>query len=727
MVILILMNYNKKSVAEKIFNLSDKIIKAGFYLLFLLVPLILTPWNYELFEFSKMISVYCLTTIIVAAWLMKMITSRKFIFRRSFWDIPLLIFFFSQLLSTIFSLDPHTSIWGYYTRAHGGLASTICYLLLYWAFTNNMAEINTSNGVRLKRSADGTKVITPPRWVHCIRIILISALLVAGYGVLEHFGIDKNYWVQDVQNRVFSTLGQPNWLAAYLTALIFIPISLVLSQNQTGNTRKKSHLPLTAVYYLLFTIFYLCLIFTKSRSGLLAFGVAYLVFWVLIFLVKTKSNTIIKIRQLLIFSFIVLALTSVTNNPAKDWLLIKLNIARPVEKPEWVQISSSGDIRKIVWQGAVEIWRHYPLLGSGVETFAYSYYNYRPVEHNLVSEWDFLYNKAHNEFLNFLATSGIVGLGSYLLLIGSFIYWSLKKLKVPDKKPFTLNRNLHLALLSGFTSILITNFLGFSVVSVGLFFFLFPAISFATTEIHQRKKIKLPNKINLSQHLLIGVVILFTLTSLLFILQSWYADYWLAKADQYHSANYYQQAFDAAQKAVNLRPDEPVYHDELALEAAALAEASFLQKEATLAAQMALLAIKQSDKALTISPYHLNFWKNRTRIFLRLAEIDPGFHLEALKTLIKTSELAPTDAKIFYNLALLYKQLDQTQTALATLQKTIQMKPNYKEARFALALYLQEQGKKKEALEQLEYIIEKIDPQDEEIKKLIDNWQKIYN
>jgi putative inorganic carbon (hco3(-)) transporter len=60
-------------------------------------------------------------------------------------------------------------------------------------------------------------------------------------------------------------------------------------------------------------------------------------------------------------------------------------------------------------KGAWELTKKYPLFGSGVETFAYSYYNVRPVEHNLVTEWDFLYNKAHNEFLNYAATTGFVG------------------------------------------------------------------------------------------------------------------------------------------------------------------------------------------------------------------------------------------------------------------------------------------------------------------------------
>jgi O-antigen ligase len=69
-----------------------------------------------------------------------------------------------------------------------------------------------------------------------------------------------------------------------------------------------------------------------------------------------------------------------------------------------------------------------PLFGTGVETFAFAYYTYRPAQHNMTSEWDYLYNKAHNEYLNYLATIGILGLGSYLLMIRSFSGLQLKSI-----------------------------------------------------------------------------------------------------------------------------------------------------------------------------------------------------------------------------------------------------------------------------------------------------------
>src|SRR6185312_15223961 len=49
--------------------------------------------------------------------------------------------------------------------------------------------------------------------------------------------------------------------------------------------------------------------------------------------------------------------------------------------------SDSGKIRLFVWEGALAIFRAHPLFGTGVETYAFAYYLYRPAGHNLTSEW----------------------------------------------------------------------------------------------------------------------------------------------------------------------------------------------------------------------------------------------------------------------------------------------------------------------------------------------------
>ncbi len=679
---------------KTILPLVNQILELNFYILFFLVPLILTPWNYELFEFNKMMLTFLLTIIITSTWVVKMIIEKRIIFRRTILDLPLILFLISQIISTIYSLDRHTSLWGYYSRFNGGLFSTISYLLLYWVYVSNFNKEKT---------------------LTALRFTLTSAILVSLYGLAEHFGIDAQYWVQEVQIRVFSTLGQPNWLAAWLVALLPLAWTIILLKKQP--IFKKFSFPYLG--YILTTIFFLCLLYTKSRSGLIGLAGAYLLFWGLIGLINRQ-----KIKELakpfISLSLLLLVLTLLTGTPWTPHLgQIKEKIIKtptqeatiPAESQPGLLISESGDIRKIVWQGALEIWKDHPILGTGVETFGYAYYWYRPRAHNDVSEWDLLYNKAHNEYLTLLANTGLIGLFTYLILIGTFLFWSLKQI-ITHLKKAKETILLIIALLAGYISILITNFFGFSVVPISLLFFLLPAMAIVLTS--QPEKEPKPQKqiLENKQWAAIILISLLSLSTIIYLLKFWYADTRFALAEKLNEATKYDQAYKELQTAINLHPSEPYYRAEMALSLAGLAELAQEADNASLAGQLVDLAIAESDQALKTSPYHLNFWKKRAKMFISLALTNPHYEQEALNTLLKAADLAQTDAKIQYNLALLYSHLGQKETAIKTLEHAIELKPNYADARYALALFYEENKQKEEARKQLNYILEKINPAD---------------
>ncbi len=442
-----------------------RLISNFYCLLFILVPLIWLPNTSELFEFNKIILTYILTTLIVGTWAIRCILEKKFIFRRTILDLPILLFLFSNFLSLIFSIDPHTSWFGYYSRWNGGLLSLISYSLLFWAFVSNMDRKNA---------------------IFSIQCSIFSAIIVAVYASLEHFGLSISCllttgqpnvacWVQDVQNRVFATLGQPNWLAAYIVTLIFIPLAKLTSQSPLFDKERGSKGVSYWINLGISALLFLTLLFTKSRSALLAFGISSLVFW------GSQKGVF---KSFIVINLLLLLLTITVPNPLRDLIFKTQNPELKTSSTTALETggTESGTIRKIVWTGALRIWQANPknfFIGTGPETFAESYYQYRPVEHNQTSEWELLYNKAHNEFLNYLATTGILGLGSYLILLGAMLWTLLNKIQEKlNIEPWTLN----LALLAGWLTIIVTNFWGFSVVIMQLFLFLFPAIAVVINE-----------------------------------------------------------------------------------------------------------------------------------------------------------------------------------------------------------------------------------------------------
>ena len=719
------MKMDKKSkipIGSPLISWCNRIIKLGFYLLFALVPLLLTPWNYELFEFNKMIGVYIITTLIVTSWIVKMILQKEIRISRTPLDIPIALFVGSQLISTLFSIDPHVSWFGYYSRFNGGMWSVISYVVLYYAYMSN--KTNWTNET------------------HLLKATLITGSLVALYGVLERLGIDKDLWVQDVQNRVFSTLGQPNWLAAYLVALL--PLSMALALKTQNSRWSLSSAFWVLVNILLFTT----LLFTRSRSGLLGFVVADVVLWGILFinfirppLAKGPNFTKLRWAQqgsdlltpaiLIHLLFALIVFINGTGTPGIDRYVTFSGLQKvitqtkeevaPNVKPTGPALevggTESGTIRKYVWQGAINAWKSSPktiLFGTGTETFAFAFYQFRPVGHNLTSEWDFLYNKAHNEYLNYLATTGIFGLGSYLLFIGTFIMWFIKT-QISNLKSQQGEKILHTALFAGWLSILVTNFFGFSVVIMQVFLFIFPILIISSTLQNTNAKeytLRISSTFWMS-YITLAVGILF----LYIIGNYWYADTLFASGYRYNRSGLYAKALPFLASSTKASPYEPSYHDELAQTYAGLSAEAFENKNATDAARLSTLAIQESDKALSTSPKNVNFYKTRTKVLYTLSVLNPEYNNDAVTSLRAAITLSPNDPKIYYNLAILLGRQNESSEAITNLLVAKKLKKNYRDVYYALHVFYLEAKKSADAVAILTEYLTTVDPSDADFQE----------
>ena len=774
----------------KLLNICNKIIEYGFYAIFFFVPLALADKTSELFEFNKLWVTFILSLVILTAWISKMLIKRQFKIQRTPLDIPIILFLLSQVISTVFSLDRHVSLWGYYSRFNGGLLSIITYIFLYYAFVSNFQENAKTIIKRL------------------IFVALSSAIVVSLWGLPSHFGYDPTCflfrgsldvacWKSDFQPmiRIFSTLGQPDWLSAYLSILFPITIAFFIKSTffKGANNKKPQFSKKLAVFavfsFLIFLLFYVDIAYTRAKSGFLAtwFSIAFFAVSYAFLELRNRNN---KIKNLsLDLKLLILTLISVitvtffigtsfvridskfTFNGLKNQFIkppaVTKTVAKPVATKPPAPLASgelggtdSGTIRLLVWEGAIKAWIHNPIFGTGVETFAFAYYKYRPEAHNLTSEWRYLYNKAHNEYLNYLATTGAFGLLTYLSMIGLFLFLSLKYLW-KNKGGDTNNRKiLVLALVSGYISILISNFFGFSVVIVNLFMFLIPALvfilanlinydknlsfSFASKKVENKKlqvkeyAVAKPIWVIIAAVVVINGYLIFTLINF------WNADKDYALGYNYDRVNQYQTAYPLLHKAVTERPDEPVFKDELAINDAVLAISILEQKPADLTQQkqatelaqkLAQEAVTTSDKITSENPNNVVFWKTRVRIFYTLAQADERYLASALTAIKKTAELAPTDADISYNLGILYGQNGDAKNAVATLKNTIKLKQDFSNAYYALGIFYNQlavnnkgqvvnQEYRQKAIDTMHFMLKNVAPGDSRPIDALKSWEK---
>ncbi|MBT6401121.1 O-antigen ligase family protein [candidate division WWE3 bacterium] len=411
-------------------NVSTKAIFTLFKLLVFFTPTIFVANTHELFEFPKMYFVYAVGTTIIWLFLIKKISLEE----KLLWPSKsVILFLLVYILSTLLSSHQQTSVWGYYTRFNGGLMSVLVFVGLYWVAINEYTKKQLKELVKIA----------------CFSIIPIGI-----YAISQHYGFIANIWKSNSVERAFSTFGQPNWLAAY--SVMIIPIILgQLLLNKNENKR---------LWVLLYVLAFSSLWFSQSISGILAFLIIIPIF------ITINWNKLKKKRRL--FATLILAsilLTIVEPGIFKGKIndaffdvktMLKVQAQEIAIPTDSHSISDPGFIRQYLWRGTLNLIFSSPkntILGTGPETYPYEFQRFRPEELNDSSEWNFVFNKPHNYYLELWANLGILGLVSYLLLIK-------KILKKPD--PF-----YSLALVS----FLIVNFFGWPTVSTSLLFWMFLA------------------------------------------------------------------------------------------------------------------------------------------------------------------------------------------------------------------------------------------------------------
>ncbi len=664
---------------EKQFSLLS-IIPNLYYVLFFIVPLVMSSSTSEIFEFNKMISIYLITIIIATVYLFHSVIRREKIIL-SFMYIPLLLFLLSQILSTLFSIDVHTSIFGYYGRWNGGLVSIISYITLFYI---GAQSLNFSHVKRL------------------LMVSLITSGLVILWGLPGKFGHDlscytftgkfiNTCWTNDFNpaERMFSTLGQPNWLGAYLAIHFFIACYFLFAEIKNSNSVKGFFMQFfqknTSLYSFYLAVNLLVIWFTKSRSALLAVlaGVSIGILFVLKEFIPVNE----KIKKNIYWVLGILVAIGII------WSIRSGSVTNLFTLPtEASAISDSFDIRKVVWKGAIDLGNKYPVFGSGVETFAYAYYFTRPAQHNLTSEWDFIYNKAHNEYLNYFATTGYFGLISYLFyILAFFILCFYSFFRQEDKN----KRILTASVMLSFTTILITNFFGFSVSSVQIFFYLLPiAVIVINREeiLHESYSMRHVTQLGAVTKIMTLFILLFGLSGIYYIYNYYSADILYAQARINMENNEYAEAYGKLSQALKKRY-EHIYEDKLSNTAANLAFLDSFTEKKTLVSDLIAISKTLNDHTLQISKNNILYYRTKGKNYYLYyqtthSESDLQKAVEAMEYAVK---IAKTDVQSKYTLALFYYiasqeiadknvSADYLNKTKRTIEEIIRMKPNYIEA-----------------------------------------------
>ena len=222
--------------------------------------------------------------------------------------------------------------------------------------------------------------------------IAFAGIFVISYSTIQLLGIDPFKW-DSVNLHFFSTLGNPNFLSAYI-AIVTIPILSLIYYSLIL-------LPFFVrifFIFILFTIMSYLIYRTFSYQGFVTLF-ASLSVWAIIILYKTKRPIYSGLFLVLVTSGALTAFAGTLNNGPLAKILYKGSV------------TSRGDF----FRSAINSGNSNFLNGTGFDSFADFYLQYRDETAGLRPNGEFT-DSAHNYFLDVYATQGFFGLTLYLLL-----------------------------------------------------------------------------------------------------------------------------------------------------------------------------------------------------------------------------------------------------------------------------------------------------------------------
>jgi len=402
-----------------------KAIKILINVLVFFTPLVFVTNTNELYEFPKIYFVYFIGITIFLVFCILLLFSKV---KVRFPSLPVLFYLSAAIISTIFSSHLYTSVWGYYTRFNGGLISIMVFVGIYLVFSSALKKDNISN---------------------ILSLLTINSIPVSIFGISQHYaGV----------TRIYTTIGQPNWAAAYIAMIIPLTLFRYFRVNGRG----------VFLFGVIYLLEFACLWFTYSMSGFLGFLASLFVLFILNRKEFLNKRVFVKAVPIVVLSVLIAVLNlGVFRQRVEDILIDVRKVAfasvYALENASAVSnnLSDPGFIRTGLWEGTLKLATSSPkvlFVGTGPETFPYAFQPFRTKILNYSSEWDFVFNKPHNYYLEILATMGILGLVSYGILM------------------FKVLRTKHPFLVPSLVSLFVSNIFGWPTVATTLVFWIYLAV-----------------------------------------------------------------------------------------------------------------------------------------------------------------------------------------------------------------------------------------------------------
>lgn len=689
-----------------------KIANFSIILLCLIIPLAFYPRLENVFELFKITILKIVVFSIFALYLAISVYRREIKIPKSPLLIPLILYLFIVFISTLFSYQRNVS--------YNELINIFTYFLLFLIVISFYEEEKN---------------------VLLFTAISLSAAVISLYALLQHLRIDFIEWSDPiVYLRSTSTLGNPDFVSAYLSLVLPLILSFLIIQEK----------PIFKILlFLNFLLSFTALLLTYSRGGWLTFLLV-----ITIFLFLLEKNKIRENLPYILALFISLTVIVIIFSPLKISIDQRAtNIPGRIKSLTDIHYPSFS-IRRHLWHDAILMISGRPILGWGPDTFTVVFPKFRSPELSYLAGRNNLPENPHNEYLNIAANSGFLGLFSFLFLVMVILKYSFKKAKygnlylgifatlvgfffqslfyykiVPTYFLFFLLTGI-IAYKKGELSYLKfdffhkpTIFILYLFIIISTFFFVSTSISEVLANKHYRR-----GKTYIDVHLWLKAENEFIKAqkfSLLNIFSPYNKNYRLALGSTYEqmaisiqkndkkSLDFKKFLFERGIKeykeAINLSKNEPYSYADLA---------RIYFHYSRLNNNYKKLSIENYKIAQRLDPKNCVFYNDLGVVYLAYED-----YKNAIREFENAVKLEPHYAEAWENLGMSHYYLKNKEKAVFYLEKAIKEEPNLFSAYIRIAVILLEKKEKAKAINYLNKA-NKIFPQNLTIKKLLEDIKK---
>jgi len=415
----------------------DRIIKYIFFLVLLICPLIfLTDTTRNPYVIQNVVFAIGLS-VILAIWLIKSNLKRQIILPRTYLDKPLFLFLLVVLVSVAYSFYIHPKF-KLAIISFGG--RTLLFLLLNCLAVFYLTVYLLQDEKNLKR---------------LLYVGFAAGTIASLYALLQYGGIEPIWPMQldPFGTRSVSTFGNPNFLASFL--MLILPVVAVLTVYEKSPIKKL---------FLggLFIVNFFGLLVTRTRSAWLGLFVA-LVF-VGFYLLSYQRPLIFRNRRWLIFLvgiLFLMMLYPVRFDEEKGKKVRAVTVAFEKVKSV-IDFKQMAYVQRfLIWESAYSMFKESPLLGQGWGNFEiiYPFHQGKFLKIKKYSPFRTHANNSHNEILEVVSQTGIVGLGIYIWLFILFFKTGIDSYRKLNSE---YDKTIALGLLASILGMLVDNLLNVS-------------------------------------------------------------------------------------------------------------------------------------------------------------------------------------------------------------------------------------------------------------------------